>query len=384
MAEGSRQERGERMSETSLATAGPLTSADGGIDTFAVARLLASRWKLLVFGPLAVGLLALGVAFLIPPTFTASTIILPPSQSSSSLAALAGQLGGALGGLAGAASGIKNPGDQYVALLKSRNVADRIVDRYHLREIYDAEFDEDARKQLWSRIRIIAGAKDGLITIEVDDGSPDRAAEVANAFVDELRRMTREFAVGEASQRRAFFEEQVRHVRESLSAAERALGSSGITDEALKATPAAALERLARVKAQIAAQEVKLASMRGFVAADNPDFRQAETEMLALRAQLKEIQRSSEDGVDEMSSGYAEKYRNVKYNQILFELVVQQYEVARLDEAREGNLIQVIDRAEPPKRKTGPKKALIGLVCALFSSVVFISLVVLKEASKTT
>lgn len=106
--------------------------------------------------------------------------------------------------------------------------------------------------------------------------------------------------------------------------------------------------------------------------------------MLALRAQLKEIQRSSEDGVDEMSSGYAEKYRNVKYNQILFELVVQQYEVARLDEAREGNLIQVIDRAEPPKRKTGPKKALIGLVCALFSSVVFISLVVLKEASKTT
>lgn len=350
-----------------------LTSADGQIDLIELARLLLENWKLLVWGPLSVGLVTLGITFLIPPTFTATTLILPPAQtSSSSLAALAGQLGGALGGLAGAAVGVKNPVDQYVALLKSRNVADRIVDRFDLKNLYASQFAQDARKELEENVRVRAGTKDGLITIDVDDHSPTRAADMANAYVEELRRMTKEFAVGEASQRRAFFEGQVKQVREALGAAEKALGSSGITDEALKAAPEAAVEGLARIKAQVAAQQVKIASMRGFVTNDNPDLRQAETELLALKNQLERVQAKADD--DPARSGYAEKYREFKYHQVLFELVVQQYEMARLDEAREGNVIQVIDRADPPERKSRPKRSLIFVAATILAGVFLIAL----------
>lgn len=360
-------------------TAQPLVSSEGEIDLMEVGRVLLARWRLLVFGPLAVGVVTLGITFLIPPTYTATAVILPPAQSSSSsLAALAGQLGGALGGMAGAAAGIKNPADQYVGLLKSRNVADQIVERFKLQELYDVEFRQDARKQLSGNVRIDAGKKDGLITIDVDDHSPARAADMANAYVEELRRMTREFAVGEASQRRAFFEGQVKQVRESLSAAERDLSASGITEEALKAAPEAAVEALALVKAQVAAQQVKIASMRGFVADDNPDLRQAQTELVALRAQLERVQARAEG--DSAGSGYAEKYREFKYNQVLFELVVQQYEMARLDEAREGNVIQVIDAAVVPERKTKPKKGQIAVVATLLAGMLLMGGVLGREA----
>jgi uncharacterized protein involved in exopolysaccharide biosynthesis len=353
----------------------PLWTDDGELNLGAVLRLLRARWRVLFFGPLAVAVVTYGLTHLIPPTFTASTVILPPAQSSSSsLAALAGQLGGALGGLAGAAAGIKNPGDQYVALLRSRNVADRILERFQLKQLYAVEFQQDARRVLEENVRIRAGAKDGLITIEVDDQSPQRAADMANAFVDELRRMTREFAVGEASQRRAFFEGQVKQVREALATAERELGSSGITEEALKAAPAAAVEALARVKAQVAAQQVKIASMRGFVSEDNPDLRQAETELNALQFQQQRIQARTESD-PASSSGYSERYRDFKYNQILFELVVQQFEMARLDEAREGSLIQVIDQAQLPERKSKPKRMLIAAVSGLISGLIFISII---------
>lgn len=341
-------------------------TADGELDLVEALAVLAGRWRLLVFGPLAVFALTFAVTLAVPPTFTATTVLLPPAQSSSSsLAALAGQLGGALGGLAGAAAGIKSPSEQYVALLKSRNVADRIVARFELKASYDVEFLEDARAALDDHVRVKAGARDGLITVEVDDRSPRRAADIANAYVDELRRMSREFAVGEAAQRRAFFEGQVKQTRDALAGAERALGSSGITDEALKVAPEAAVEALATVKAQVAAQQVKIASMRGFVADDHPDLRQAETELAALKAQLARVQTRAD--VEPATSGYAEKFREFKYQQTLFELVVQQYEVARLDEAREGNLIQVIDPAVPPERKSQPKRGRIALATAALS-----------------
>jgi uncharacterized protein involved in exopolysaccharide biosynthesis len=359
----------------------PITiiNADGEIHIVEVMRLLVSKARLVIGGSLLAGVVAVGLSFLITPTFTAATVILPPAQSSSStgLAMLAGQLGGALGGLAGAAASIKNPADQYVSMLKSRNVADRLIERFNLKSAYDRELMVETRDELTERTRIVAGMKDGLITIEVDDNDPTRAAAIANAYSDELRRLTMDFAIGEASQRRAFFEAQLKQVREALTVAERDLGTSGITDEALKAAPDAAITGMARLHAKITAQEVTIQSLSGFVTEDHPDLRVARAELAALKSQ--ETRMHGPTTPDGPSSGYMSKYREFKYNLALFEIIAQQYELARLDEARESKSIQVIDIATAPERKSRPKRGLIGVVVTILTSICIAGVVVFSH-----
>src|SRR4030095_3792016 len=153
--------------------------ADDGAELFDVALPLVKHLKLLVAGPLLAGLAALGASYLIPPTSPARTTLLPPQQQQSSaasalgsLGALAGIAGGALGGL----SSIKSPTEQYVALIQSRTVADRIIDKFELLKVYDEKLNTDARKELEENVHVAVGRKDGLITIEVDDKDPKRAA----------------------------------------------------------------------------------------------------------------------------------------------------------------------------------------------------------------
>lgn len=354
----------------------PLITAAGEFDLWAVVRLLFANAGRILGGGLAAGVIAIGITSLIQPTFTASTVILPPAQSSSSgLAMLAGQLGGALGGLAGAAASIKNPADQYVSMLKSRNVVDRIVDRFKLMERYEAEYRSDAWETLRLNTRISAGKKDGLITIEVDDHDPVRAAEMANAYTDELRRMMVEFAVSEASQRRVFFEAQLKQVKDALTTAEKELGASGITDEALKAAPEAAVSALAKLRARIAGTEIAIASLTGFVTEDHPDLKMARAELAALKAQEAQM-RTAEASSTTTENGYMSKYRDFKYNLALFEIIAQQYELARLDEAREGNAVQVIDIAVPPERKSRPRRGPIAIVVTLLTGLVLSAWVV--------
>lgn len=344
-------------------------SAAFEVDPIEALTVLARSWRRTVLLPLGVGVVTLIVTFLIPPTFTASTTIVPPAQqSSSALSAIAGQLG-ALGGLAGAAgmgAGLKNPADQYVAFLKSRNVFDRIIERFDLKTLYGKELMHDARLQLGKRVRIEPGKKDGFIVISVDDHDPKRAADMANAFVDELRRLNSELAVGEASQRRLFFEEQLKVAREGLSKAEEELNEVGVSPSALNTAPQAAVAAVAKLKAAITAQEVKIASLRGFVTDDNPELRQAYLELSALRAQLSAAGEGSQD--TDGRPKYTEKFRAFKYQETLFELMAKQYELARLDEAREGNLIQVLDVATVPERKSKPKKAEISVLATLFAA----------------
>lgn len=337
-----------------------------------VVRILLPSWRVLMAAPMVAGLATLGITFLIPPTFTATTVILPPSQqSSAALSAFAAQLG-ALTGLAGAAGGaIKTPADQFVAFLRSRNVTDRILTRFDLKTVYDEELTVDARNELLRMVRVTAGKRDGLITIEADDHDPTRAAAIANAMVDELRRINSEFAVGEAAQRRAFFEGQLQSAKDALTKAEEELNASGVSVSTLKTAPQAAVAAVAKLKASITAQEVKIASLQGFVTNDNPDLRQARLELAALRGQLAEAEAGSPEGQD--ASRYTTHYREFKYREALFELIAKQYELARLDEAREGALIQVIDSAEVPERKSKPKRsvltvggALSGMVLATF------------------
>jgi len=344
-----------------------------------LALVLAENLRILILVPVVAGLAALGISFLIPPTYTATSRILPPGQQQSTSAVLAAQLG-SLAGLVGSAAGIKNPADQYVALLKSRSVYDAIIQRFNLRELYNERYIEDTRKELEKRTKVSAGVKDGIISIDVDDHDPKRAADMANAFVEELRNLSNTLAISEAAQRRLFFETQLRQTKDNLTKSELALRGSGISEAALKTMPQSAVEALARLKAQITAQEIRLASMRMFMTDSNPQFRLAIQELVALRTELSKAEQS--DTVKAAGNGaeYIAKYRDFKYHETLFDLMAKQYEMARLDEAREGSIIQVVDAAIPPERKSGPKRALIAALATVAGLIAVLFAVLLRQA----
>ena len=342
---------------------------DDEISLLDLLQVVVDNLRLLVLGPLAAGLLALGASFLIAPTFTASVKFMPPQQQQSAAAGLIQSLG-ALGGLAGAASGLKNPADQYIAFLKSRSVQDALIQRFDLMARYEAKFKDDARKTLETQVRATAG-KDGLIALEVDDKDPEFAAQLANAHVEELHKLLGRLAVTEAQQRRLFFEKQLEQAKTNLVKAEQALKASGVNAGTLKTNPAAAVAGMASLKAALTAQEIKLANMRGYLTENAPAFKQALNELAVLQGQIKKAQEQDQSNASSGDRGSADpgdyigRYRDFKYFETLFELFSKQYEIARVDESREGAVIQVVDAAQPPERKSKPKKALMAIITTL-------------------
>ena len=333
---------------------------------------------LLTLGPLGAGLIALGVSLLIAPTFTATTSLMPPQQSQSGAASALASLG-SLASLAGGAAAVGNSGDRYVALMQSVTLSDRIVDQFKLMEVYDVAFRVEARKELAANVRISFGKKDGLITVDVDDKNPQRAADIANRYVDELRRITSTLAVTEAQQRRVFFERQLQQSKDRLVLAQQALQASGFNAGALKAEPKAAAEGYARLKAEATATEVRLQTLRGSLADDTPEVRQQKNALAALRDQLARVEQATDTsgGPD-----YIGKYREFKYQETLFELYARQFELARVDESREGALIQVVDPATPPEKKSKPKRASIALGTMLGAALLLSAWVLLRQSRR--
>lgn len=350
---------------------------DEGLSFSEVIAALRARAALLVAAPIAAGALAFGATYLVAPTFTAVTTIMPPQSTQSGAAGALASLG-ALGGLAAGASGVKTPADQYVALLQSVTVADRIIDRFKLMNVYDARFRIDARKELASNLRLGIGKKDGLITIEVDDKSPDRAAEMANRMVDELRVLTGTLAVTEAQQRRVFFEQLMTRAQEGMKKAQQTLLASGFDPAALKAEPKATAEAYARLKAEVTSAEIRLQAMRANLSESTPEVRQQQATLDLLRRQLAQATHTDDAprGTD-----YIGKFRDFKYQETLFELYARQFEIARTDESREGALIQVVDPATPPEKKSRPKRTIIGAITAA-ASIPLVLLYVLAGAAR--
>ncbi len=329
---------------------------DDGVSLSELVSMAQARWKLIAAITVATGAVAYGVASLVPNWYTATTVILPPQQQQSAAASAISQLG-ALAGLAGGLASVKSPADQYVALMQSNTVSDRIIDQFKLTTVYDKEFRQDTRKKLRDNVRIAVGKKDGLLTVEVDDRDPARAAAMANAYVEELRQMTNALAVSEAQQRRMFFELQLTHTRERLAKAQATLEESGISQGALKVEPKSAAESYARLRAQATAAEVRLQTLRRMLAENTPEVMQQQATLNALREQVTRAERQDDS---RGGSDYIDKYREFKYQEALFEIFVKQYELAKVDESREGALIQVVDPAQAPERRSGPKRGSIA------------------------
>lgn len=350
--------------------------------------IVIAKHKLLVVGlPFVVAIGAAIISLLLPEKYTATTRILPPQQSQSSATAMIGQLGALAGGAAGAL-GIKNPVDLYVGMLKSRTIADRLIERFKLQQVYELKRLSDVREKLQNVSKIAAG-KEGLITIDVEDHDPVRAAAVANAYVDELLKLTSTLAVTEAGQRRVFFERQLDQAKNNLLQAELAargaLEHGGIA--MVDAQGKSMVETSALLRAQIAAKEVEINSMQSFAAQGNPALSKARQELAALRQQIMKIETGDNVSSSGMRSGTKEQgvknltlLRDVKYNEFLFELLGKQYELARIDEAKEGAVIQVVDKAIQPDRRSSPKRMLIVLLSALAAGMVALLLAFMREA----
>ncbi len=369
------------MSENATSNAQASTGVlqdDDEISLLDLLQVIVDNLRLLVLGPIACGLAALGISFAITPTFTAKTKFLPPQQQQSAAASMLASLG-ALGGLAGAATGIKSPADQYIAFLKSVRVQDALIVRFKLVEKYEAKLKSDARMALTASVRIASG-KDGLISLEVDDKDPKFAADLANAHIEELSNLLGRLAVTEAQQRRMFFEKQLQISKENLSKADVALKSSGINSSVLKSSPSSAVEAVARLKAGISVQEVMLGSMRNYLTENSPEFKKAINELGSLKAQLAKAEK--EEPASQSASDYVARYREFKYQETMFELFAKQFELAKVDESREGAVIQVLDVAEPPERKAKPKKAMIAILAALASGFALLLFVFIRSALK--
>ncbi|MCV2357357.1 lipopolysaccharide biosynthesis protein [Paucibacter sp. TC2R-5] len=350
---------------------------DDGIDLLDLLTILAAHWRLLTFGPIVVGAIAFGATYSIAPTFTSKSTFLPPQQQQSSAASALASLG-ALSGLAGGGAGIKSPGDQYVALMQSVNVQDSVIDRFKLMDIYQAKYRFQARAALQQNVRISLGKKDGLITVEADAKEPNMAADLANQYVAELRRLSGELALTEAQQRRAFFEAEVKRTQIKLAEAQKVLQSSGFNPGALKAEPKAAAEGYASLKAQLTGAEVRLQIMQRGLAESAPELQQQTALLGALRAQLSKIESSSENG-EKKDSDYISRYREYKYQETLFEMFSKQFELARLDESREGAMIQVVDIATPAEWKSKPQRVSTAVTAAFSTFFLLLVLVLVKS-----
>jgi uncharacterized protein involved in exopolysaccharide biosynthesis len=345
------------------------------------------KWHLLGI-PFVAALLALGVTFFIPNSYVGRAVLMPPQQQQSSVAAMLGQLN-AIPGVSGANLGLKNPNDLYVGILGSRTIADALIARFGLAALYDQSTQVDARAILDEHSDFLSG-KDGLIVVEVVDRDPKRAADMANAYVEELEKLMSTLAITEAGQRRLFFEKQLTQAKDDLARAETSLKATqektGLVqiDEQGKAM----IEAVATLRAQIVAREVEMASLQSYATESNPEMVKAQQELAGLRAQLRKLERGGGNAGDVFmptgkipSAGleYVRKFREVKYAETIFELMAKQYELAKVDESRDSASVQVVDRAVASDKKSGPRRGLICLVVAVVTGLLVFAWVLAVE-----
>ncbi len=347
-----------------------------GIDGMELLLILSRRKKTILQVTLAVAVITAVVMFLIPNTYTATATIVPPEQKQSSLGAMLGQIG-SIAGLTDSDLGLKNPGDLFIGMLHSRTIQDRLIDKFDLRKVYRVKRYQDARKKLDAHTYIVA-EKEGLISISVDDHDPSRVAAMANAYVDELHTLNSQLAISEAGQRRLFYEEKVNAERDALSLAEVQLKQAEERTGLLQpdAQARVIIQSVADMRAQVAELEVQIEAMRTYATKDNPELRRAEQQLAGLRAQVAKMQRSggqSSNGdldlptreLPQAELEYLRRARDLKYHEALYEFLGKQLEAARIDEAKDAVVVQVVDKAVVPERKSGPHRITIILLAAL-------------------
>lgn len=346
---------------------------------------------------LIAALAATATAFLIPVKYTAETVIITPQHSQPSMSSLA-QLSGSSAAL-GLSSlsllsgfGFRNASDLYVGILQSRTIADSLINKFHLKQVYGDENFYWARKHLARRTTIRAG-KDTLIHIQVDDRNPERAAALANAYVEQLSLQNAAVALSDATQRRVFFEKQLAVQKDALADAEIALRntqqSTGLVSPVGQAE--ALIRSASQLHAEILSGQARLEALKTYVTEDNPRFQIAKREIGALQAELAKLQQGNHvAGTPEVPVGdlpqagleYLRKYRDLKYHETLYEALAKQYEAARLDEAKADSPLEIVDRAVTPERRSWPPRTVIIVASTTFALLICCMWILAVHASR--
>jgi uncharacterized protein involved in exopolysaccharide biosynthesis len=352
--------------------------------------LLVANKRTILLATLLAGIAGVVVSLALPARYTAVTTLLTPPQAtpfSSAFLSQVGTLNPAIGGL-----GLKNPADLYVSLLKSRSVEDAMIQRFHLVERYRSKRMSEARRSFEKNCEISTTTKDGLIRLSIQDHDPKLAAEIANGYVEEYRHFSADLAVTEAAQRRLFLGQQLQQAKEGLASAEenfkQSEQNSGMIQ--LDGQTKALIESAAGVRAQIAAKEVQLSALSSYETDSNPEVLLAKRQLAALQSQLKQLG-GSESGsshelialkgqLPEAGLVYIRKLREVKYQETIFDLLAKQYESAKLDEARHGAVIQVVDPAVVPDLRSSPLRTFIVLGALIAGAVLGILIVWLRHS----
>jgi tyrosine-protein kinase Etk/Wzc len=338
-------------------------------------QLAYRKWFIAKVTGIAV-LAGLVFALVQPVRYTATTKIMPPQQTQSTASMmmmnqLTGAGGGSLAALAGGGL-LKNPNDIYIGLLTSRPIADAIIQKFDLAKEYHAK-DMTAARQGLAGNTVVTSEKHGFIAVSVTDGDKKRVSDMANAYTDELRILTKTLAVTEASQRRLFYEEQLKQAKEALVAAELAFQQvqqqKGLVQ--LDAQARAMIESLAVLRAQVAAKQVEVQALRSYSTEQNPDVQLAERQLTSLQAEESRLEQNNHSpGIAGLGLGnvpaagleYLRAAHELAYRQALFDMLLKQYDAARLDEAKEAAIIQVVEPAIEPDHKSSPKRTLIVLL----------------------
>jgi len=340
-------------------------------------HILVRHKRMILATTLAAAVLAAIVSFFIPKTYTATARILPPKERTNGLAAaLSGQLG-SLASLAGASIGGSSNADLMVGMLRSRTVTDRIIDRFDLLRVYDRKLRVGAREELLDNLDAEVDKNSGILSVSVEDHDPQRAADIADAFIDELDQLSRHLNLTEASRQRAFLEGRLVEVSSDLATAEDALRAFQEKHGAIQVEEQAKsmIDLMGQLKGQLMAAQVQLGVTQRFASANSSEVDRLRTQISELQARI----RNMEQGEGERSAGdiflptqaipdlglrYARLLREVKVQETVFQLLTQQYELAKMEEAKDSPTIQVLDTAVVPERKSKPKRGVIVVLTA--------------------
>jgi capsule polysaccharide export protein KpsE/RkpR len=368
----------------------------------AIVRRLRRLWekRRLLTRAVAAGLvIGTLVAFLIPQRFDSQTQLMPPDQQSTSgmgLGALAAASGGALSPIAGNLLGLKSSGALFIGILRSRTVEDRVIDRFQLKQVYRSGLEEQARRQLEENTSIAEDRKSGILTLTVSDRDPKRAAAMAQAYVEELDHLVSEVSTSAAHRERVFLEERLRSVKQELDQAARNFSQFESTSATLdiKEQGRAMFDAAATLSGQLIAAESELKGLEAVYTPNNVRVQAVQARIAELRRQLVKM-----GGAEEMSATraagdstypsirklpllgvtYSDLYRQTKIKEVVYETLTQQYELAKVQEAKETPTVKVLDAAKIPERKSFPPRLEIIILCAALS-LLGASAVVLGEA----
>ncbi len=317
-------------------------------------------------------------SLLLPKVYSSTAKIFAPQQDNSLSAGILAQLPGGLSGLASGMLSGGTPADIWVAVLESQTLKGAIVEKYDLRNRYEAKTIEAARNVLNGNVRI-KKSREGIVSITVEDINPEKAAELTNAFVEELDRINRELITSSSRRMRIFVEERLEETKEKLTEAEDTLKNFQEKNKAIKMDDqsTAIIEAVGLMKGQLMAKEVELQTLLSFATLNNPQVEMLRAEIKALQRGLRELEGTTSDKtsdiliptakIPDLGLRYARLLREFKIQETLFELLTQQYEMARIQEAKDSPTVQVLDRALVPEKRSKPKRKRIVMLSVIVS-----------------